>query len=69
MATTAKSTLLVHDDLTDGAAPMPAELWIEGDRVHIRNKVIHISVYDEDILRSFENDILEKILQEDEWER
>lgn len=53
-----KTQILVYDDKTNGAAPIQAEIYVEGERLHITvGEVMHISLYDDDVLRVFEGDM------------
>lgn len=57
-----KTQILVYDDKTGGAAPIQAEIYVEGERLHITvGEVMHISLYDDDVLRAFDDDMLETI--------
>lgn len=50
----------VHDDKTDGVAPVEAELTVSGMFVHLRTaNGLHLAIEDEDVLRVLEDDTME----------
>lgn len=56
-----KTQILVHFDDTDGVAPVLAQIYVEGSRLHLTfggTDGCHISLYDDDVLKAFEEDII-----------
>jgi len=54
-----KTTVWVHNDKTDGVAPLPGTIAMHGEFLHVTCGELHIAVHDEDVLRVFESDTLE----------